>query len=177
MNDTTSTSRLRVFDHRRMARALQIALCCAGLVIGASGAFATPSAGFASTVVGPTAFEDLDVKLHGDALKVKIQTHGLADAYVVTNIVVPGGHSGWHTHPGPSLVSVKSGTATYYDGDDPRCTPHIIKQGEGFVDPGGGHLHLVRNETAENLELVAFQMIPLGAMRRIDVAHPGNCPF
>jgi quercetin dioxygenase-like cupin family protein len=48
-----------------------------------------------------------------------------ADVYVVTNTVLPGGNSGWHTHAGPSIVAVKSGTATVYDGDDPSCTPMI----------------------------------------------------
>ena len=29
--------------------------------------------------------------------------------------------TGWHTHPGPSLVIVTQGTVTEYDGDDPNC--------------------------------------------------------
>lgn len=97
-------------------------------------ALATPSSGFASTVFGPTLFDEIDLKTHTDGHKVMIKTWGSSDVYVVTNVVAPGGQSGWHTHPGPSLVSVKSGTATYYEGDDPTCTPRVVRAGEGFVD-------------------------------------------
>jgi quercetin dioxygenase-like cupin family protein len=153
-------------------------VCSVSGIISSSGtALATPNSGFFSTVVGPTRFDDIDVKTHTEDHKVQIKVKGLSDVYIVTNRVVPGGHSGWHTHPGPSVVSVKSGTATVYDGDDPTCTPQIYHAGTGFVDPGGGHVHLVRNEGSVDLELVAFQVIPLGAQRRIDAPSPGNCPF
>ena len=138
---------------------------------------ATPSSGFVSTTVGPTRFDKINVKTHTGDHKVSIKTKGFSDVYIVTNKVVPGGHSGWHTHPGPSVVSVKSGTATVYDGDDPNCTPQFYPAGTGFIDSGDGHVHLVRNEGDVELELVAFQIIPLGAQRRIDAASPGSCPF
>lgn len=138
---------------------------------------ATPNSGFNSTFVGPTRFDEIDIKTHIGDHKVRIKTKGISDVYIVTNKVVPGGHSGWHTHPGPSVVSVKSGTATVYDGDDPDCTPHFYPAGTGFIDSGDGHVHLVRNEGSVELELVAFQVIPLGAQRRIDASSPGYCPF
>jgi hypothetical protein len=47
----------------------------------------------------------------------------------------------------------------------------------GFVDPGGDHVHLLRNETSEEARTVAVQMIPAGAGRRIDAAGPPACPF
>ena len=94
------------------------------------------------------------------------------------NGITPGGYSGWHTHPGPSVVLVKSGIATVYDGDDPSCTPMVYPAGTGFVDPGDGHVHMVRNEGADTLITQAFQIIPAGEPRRIDVpTSPGNCPF
>jgi len=57
--------------------------------------------------------------------QVRISAKGVSDVYVTTNVVEPGGTSGWHTHPGPRVVVVKSGTATLYDGDDPTCTPQM----------------------------------------------------
>jgi mannose-6-phosphate isomerase-like protein (cupin superfamily) len=74
-------------------------------------------------------------------------------------------------------VTVKSGSATFYDGDDPTCTPRVVQAGEAVVDIGGGHVHMVRNEGSVQLELVAFQIVPQGAVRRIDMPDPGNCPF
>ncbi len=73
------------------------------------------------------------------------------------------------------MVLVKSGTATVYDGDDPNCMPVRYPAGTGFIDAGGGHM--VRNEGTEPLVTVAFQIIPTGALRRIDAASPGYCPF
>ena len=99
-----------------------------------------------------------------------------SDVYVVDNVILPGGNTGWHTHPGPSVVSVKSGTATVYMGDDGSCTPATHPAGTGFVEQTG-HVHIVRNEGSTPLELVAFQIVPTGAARRQDVADPGFCPF
>ena len=102
---------------------------------------------------------------------------GTSDVYAVRNTFDPGGSTGWHTHPGPSLVIVTLGTITAYDGDDPSCTPKVYTAGQGFVDPGGGHVHLLRNETNLHAETVAIQIIPNDASRRIDMPAPGNCPF
>ena len=66
--------------------------------------------------------------------------------YVQNNVWVPGGTSGWHTHPGHSLIIVTAGTVTTYEADDPECTPHAYTVGMGIVDPGGGHVHNIRNE-------------------------------
>jgi quercetin dioxygenase-like cupin family protein len=152
------------------------------IVLSSGAALATPAKDFVSVVVGPTDYGEIDIKFHSEpppsVLKIMFETEGLADVYNVTNTVKPGGHSGWHTHPGPTLITVSKGTATYYDGDDPTCTPHVVPAGQGFIDmPGNGHFHLVRNaEPNVVLELIAFQIIPAGEPRRIDVAAPSQCP-
>jgi len=143
-------------------------------------ASATPCKDFVSDVAR-SFFENIRVlggtDPEGEDAKVKIIAKEPSDVYVVNNTVAPGGYSGWHTHPGPSVVLVKSGTATVYDGDDPNCTPVRYAAGTGFIDAGGGHVHMVRNEGTEPLLTVAFQIIPMGALRRIDAASPGYCAF
>jgi len=52
-----------------------------------------------------------------------------------------------------------------------------VPAGSAFVDEGGGHVHLVRNEGSVPLATVAFQIIRAGGDRRIDVQSPGNCTF
>ena len=47
----------------------------------------------------------------------------------------------------------------------------------GFVDEGGDHVHVIRNEGSLEAQTVAVQLIPAGAMRRIDAAGNPNCPF
>ncbi len=105
------------------------------------------------------------------------QTKGLSDVYVQSNVWAPGGSTGWHTHPGHSLIVVTAGTVTDYEGHDPDCKPHVYKTGMAFVDPGGDHIHIVRNEGAVEAQTIAVQFIPADAARRIDVADPGNCHF
>jgi len=120
---------------------------------------------------------DRDWSRWWDQIRVKIISKDPSDVYVVTNTVAPGGYSGWHTHPGPSVVIVKSGTATLYDGDDPNCAPVTVPAGSGFIDPGDGHVHMLRNEGAEPLITIAFQVIPTGLARRIDAAASSYCAF
>lgn len=161
-------------------------------IIGWPGAaVATPGSQFNSETLVRSFFERIAVGTerhrdhrHGDgghadddAFKVKIKVRDPADVYVVRNRVPPGGHSGWHTHPGPSIVSVKAGTATVYSGDDPSCTGVTYPAGTGFIDEGGEHVHMVRNEGTVELEVIAFQIVPAGAERRIDAPDPGFCPF
>lgn len=162
--------------HRPNLRALIVATAIVTLGT-ASVALATQGSGITSTNISVGLFEAIDVKTHVDGHKVSIQTKGLSDVYVVSNVIVAGGHSGWHTHPGPSLITVKSGTITAYDGDDPTCSPTVYAAGEGFVDTGDGHVHILRNETGVAAETVAVQLLPHGSVRRIDVPAPGNCPF
>ena len=96
---------------------------------------------------------------------------------MVTSTIAPGGHTGWHTHAGPSLITVQAGTATAYEGDDPTCTPRVYAAGSGFIDQGDGHAHILRNEGDVELVTVAVQILPAGAERRIDTPDPGTCPF
>jgi quercetin dioxygenase-like cupin family protein len=88
-----------------------------------------------------------------------------------------GGTSGWHTHPGHSLITVTAGAVTAYEGDDPSCTPKVYTAGMTFVDPGGDHVHVLRNETAVEARTITVQLIPAGAARRIDAAGSAGCPF
>jgi quercetin dioxygenase-like cupin family protein len=146
------------------------AICAVG-ALAVSSAYATLGAGISTTIVsGPTRLEEVHVHSKSDVNDFEFKTNGLSDVYVVYNTIVPGGHTGWHSHPGPSIISVRSGTATEYHGDDPN-TPRVHTAGTTFVDEGD-HAHIVRNEGSTNLELVAFQVLPAGAPRRIDQPAP-----
>lgn len=148
-------------------------LSIGGLITLALGllAWATPSSGLTTTILsGPVDFADLKVKSESDKNEVEIEMKGDSDVYIVHNVIVPGGHTGWHAHPGISFVTVRAGTATEYSGDAPN-TPNVYAAGSGFVE-GAGHAHIIRNEGNVNLELVAFQIVPSGAARRIDVPQP-----
>jgi len=151
---------------------------------------ATGSSGQATTTYAKSLFDP--VKLRGFQLlpetdgqkgkwhipkfwSARIRTHGASDLYVVDNKFAPGGTSGWHSHPGPSLIFVVSGTITNYLADDPTCTGHAYSAGSGFTDPGGKSIHMLRNDGTVTAETIAVQFLPTGADRKIDEPDPGNC--
>jgi len=105
------------------------------------------------------------------------KTQGASDLYVQSNVWQVAGSTGWHSHPGHSLIIVTAGAVTNYESDDPECKPHVYTAGMSFVDSGGSHVHIIRNEGTGVATTVAVQLIPAGAMRRIDAATaPPNCP-
>ena len=167
---------------RKSIWALVLALI--GVALYAGNALATPSSGFTGTTLAKGTYGEIfshvqtqDPQFWNEV----IQTKGASDLYVQQNTWQPGGSTGWHTHPGPSFVIVTQGSVTTYDGDDPTCTPHVYTAGtanNAFIDPGGGHVHIIRNETDAVAQTIAVQLIPAGATRRQDVTPaPGNCPF
>ena len=107
---------------------------------------------------------------------LKTIVKGDSDVYIVQNTFPVGAHSGWHTHPGPSLVTVTAGTITAYEADAPNCTPTVYHAGESFTDLGCGDVHLLRNEGPVCAVTIAVQIIPAGQMRRLNADQPANCP-
>ena len=107
---------------------------------------------------------------------IKAMVKGDSDLYVTLNTWQAGGRTGWHTHPGPSLVTVIEGTITVYDSSDSTCTPKTYTVGQTFTDIGCGDIHNVVNNTSAEAQAVAVQIVPHGQMRRQDRPQPANCP-
>jgi quercetin dioxygenase-like cupin family protein len=101
---------------------------------------------------------------------------GDSDLYITKHTFPVGAHTGWHTHPGPSLITVVAGELTVYESDSPNCAPIVYHAGESFTDVGCGDIHLVRNEGTVPAMDVAVQIVPAGAARRIDADQPASCP-
>ncbi len=140
-------------------------------------ALATPPSGVHVTPLAPVAqFDEIHAKAKSGDWQAKIETKGVSDLHVVQVTIQPGGTLGWHKHLGPSFVIVKSGTATFYEADDPTCTPHVIPAGSSLFEPAG-LVHIVRNEGDVPLVNVVVQLIPTGEPRLITEPSPGNCPF
>ena len=100
---------------RRLLWVLLAAIMGAGAY--ATTLLATPSSGFTGTTLAVARFDDIDVKnftLPANFWRERLTTEGLSDLYVQSNVWVPGGSTGWHTHPGFSLILVTAGTVTAY---------------------------------------------------------------
>ena len=152
-------------------------MVAAAFVAGAVGAFAiktvraTPPQGFIATnLVGPATMGESDTMAQADDWKARLKTWGLSDVYVTHLRIEPGGHGGWHSHPGPSIIAVRSGTATFYDDCD-DFVRHTYLAGSAFVEDAGC-VHLLANEGDVDLEVIVVQIVPQGAPRRIDEPLP-----
>jgi hypothetical protein len=148
----------------------------AGIGVFAGSLLATPPSKVTPTEYGIGEFQSFGTAGRVGAWKAAMKITGASWLYVLSNRIAPGGSFGWHSHPGPSFVIVKSGTATVYLGADPTCRPHRIRAGKGFVDRGL-QVHAVRNEGKVDLVTVVVSFTPRGAIRRIDEPDPGHCTF
>jgi quercetin dioxygenase-like cupin family protein len=85
----------------------------------------------------------------------------------------PNSSTGWHTHPGKTLVTVMSGSFTVYHARD--CAPTVYEAGDAFVELPST-VHVGRNETGGTVELgVVFFGVPIGGSPRIDQPQPESC--
>jgi hypothetical protein len=157
-------------------------------------AWATPaSSGFKGTTLYFGTFNEFEVFNHATKKDLPAgfeghrwlslqKTEGQSDLYVQSNTWAPVSMSGvvastgWHTHPGHSLIIVTAGTLTEYHAD---CKPIVHVVGDTFVDPGEGEEHIIRNEsTTTQASNVAIQLVPhdpAKANRRIDAPAPEGC--
>lgn len=143
---------------------------------------ATPPVGATVDLLGgPISFVPFDVNVspidRSEQWDLKLSSKSPSDIYVLRNTLAPGGHLGWHTHPGPTMVSVIQGSVLLYDGTNPLCTFRRYNAGEGFTEISREHVHLLRNASTEvSAQVIAYHMLPEGQPRRIDEQKPTNCP-
>ena len=113
---------------------------------------------------------------HGKREVIHVRQAG--DTVMQQIVLGPGGHTGWHSHPGPAIALVKSGELTLYSADDPTCMGRPFGLGQAFVDSGQGHVHIARNLTNDPTEVwVTYLDVPPGGAPRIDAADPGTCRY
>ena len=160
MNSTTIRHALR---GPVLAVALAVAVAGTAFATGANGFHAGVLAH--GTLAGP-------VQLNMGVIKFQTK----ADIDVVTATVNLDAHasSGWHSHPGIVIVTVLSGTVTFYD-DLCVGTPHAA--GTTFIE-ANGVTGLARNESDATAQVYVTYLVPAGTPNsglRIDQLNPG-CP-
>src|SRR5437879_6672241 len=142
---------------------------------------ATPPSGLSFTLVGRATLPEFSVKRKIKALDWEMEMEAEQPVDLATQIVTfqPGGFSGWHTHPGPVFFTVRTGSLTVYEGNDPTCSPHVFTAGTGAVEAATNHdIHMVRYETGSVEGAVVTSIVHVGANPlRTDLPNPGNCPF
>ncbi|HEY5617078.1 MAG TPA: hypothetical protein VIK60_03995 [Vicinamibacterales bacterium] len=138
---------------------------------------ASPAVGVTPTLIGRGTYDPFKVDSSKDApfdFAAKAKT--ALDIVVRTHDYDAGGSTGWHTHPGPVFITVIQGSVTFYEADDPTCTPKVVYAGEGYVDTGRGHYG--RNETGGLAKDVTVILAPVGQPFRGELPAPSPyCGF
>ncbi|MCA1637979.1 MAG: hypothetical protein LC768_06530, partial [Acidobacteria bacterium] len=86
---------------------------------------------------------DLQLTIRGLTNEV-INVNNARETVMQQIVIAAGGNTGWHSHPGPVVVLIKSGQMSFYD---ENCTLRTYTAGQAFVDSGQGHVHIARNES------------------------------
>jgi hypothetical protein len=137
-------------------------------------AIASPASGVTPTLLARGTYDSFKVMSYPDGSGLfKAEAKEPIDVVVRRHDYAAGGSTGWHQHPYPVFVTVLSGQVTFYDYDDPTCSPHVVSAGQGYVDSGGGHIG--RNETGQPAADISVIMAPVAAPFRLELAAPG--PF
>ncbi len=154
---------------RKMRSALRSPLLALFLVaVFAGTAIATSASGFVGT---PLSRVTMSEPVHFNTGAVKFQTKAAVDVATATVTVAPGGTSGWHSHPGIVIVSVKTGSVTRYD---QTCAGTVHGAGTAFVETAGDGPGMVLNLSPTDVAvLYVTYVVPTGAALRIDEANPG----
>jgi hypothetical protein len=162
---------------RRNARVtLAIALGAGFLLVGV--AVATPGMGILSAPVHARGTLD-DRQIVNSKSGVHLKTKGSVDVATQQIVMAGGGSTGWHSHPGPVLVTVKSGALRLIYADDLTCRGTLYEAGESFIDRGDAVTHIARNESpTDPVEFWATYLVPgaPGTGFRNDVSPaPSSC--
>ena len=166
---------------KRMALVVVVTLTAALLVAGLAGAdeLDAPSEGFGAEVLAPhaTFSDDVAAKFRLQYDRGRTIVSNLprdASTVVVAKVTwAPGASSGWHTHPGPVIVSVVEGSVELTNARD--CVTHTYSAGEAFLDPGQGNVHIATN--VGNTDAVAYATflgVPDGAPAT-EWVEPADC--
>lgn len=138
---------------------------------------ASPPSGVTPTLLARGTYDAFKVKsAPGSPVEFKAKAKSPIDIVVRKHDYAVGGYTGWHSHPGPVFITVAQGALTYYEYDDPSCTPHVVTAGHGFVDNGRGHM--VRNESGQLAQDVSVIIAPVGGAFRGELDAPNPyCGF
>jgi quercetin dioxygenase-like cupin family protein len=146
---------------------LVLSLIVPALAVVAVGvALATPGEGTVGALLSRGSNLD-EVKVNTDTIKFK--TDGATDILVVTQTWQPGGHSGWHTHSGLVLFTLKSGEISVFD---ENCVATKVSAGQAFVEPVGEPMEVKNYGTVPAVAYFAI-VNALGAPGRDDAPNPG----
>lgn len=158
-----------------MNKLFVLPLIASGLAAGLV-TWASPPVGVTPTLIARGSYDPFKVKADDQGLGFQAKARYPIDVVVRTHDYAPQSSTGWHTHPGPVFITVVEGQVSFYEVDDPTCTPTVVSAGQGYVDTGHGHIG--RNETGQPARDVTVIIAPVGLPFRGELPAPGPyCGF
>jgi hypothetical protein len=138
---------------------------------------ASPPSGVTGTPISRGTYPAYHLKTGSTSpIDFEAKTKEQTDVVVQRHDYQPGATTGWHQHPGPVFITVTQGTLTFYERDDPTCSPNVVSAGQGYVDTGTGHIGF--NNTGQVASDVTIAIAPVGAPFRSELDAPGPyCDF
>jgi hypothetical protein len=153
-----------------------IGLFCTLVFAMCTTARAEPPTGVTPTLLGRATYSAFNLQADPRFLEFSVEAKRPVDIVVRTHDYAPGSSTGWHTHPGPVFITVLEGKVTFYERDDPTCTPKVVSKGEGYADTGHGHIG--RNESGVPAKDVTVIFAPVSLAFRGEIAAPApQCQF
>ena len=152
----------------RREAALFTTLACT--VVAPTLAFGTPPAGVVSNVIiaqGATLDRVKERADVGGSWGVQLEDKGQSEFFFQDLVVGPDGYTGWHSHPGILLITVKEGSVDFYDKD---CAKHTYAAGQSFTE--GAEPHAAMNRGTGNARLLVAYIVKKGEPRRIEASQP-----
>lgn len=161
-----------------MQNKMKVLLSAALAASSAAGlAVATPTVGAFNVIVLATGTSQQDIHAHGDLaipsmeedFAAVVATDGASNIIEQEVSFVPGGTTGWHTHPGVVLLTLTadSGPIEWYDS---HCGKTIYSAGDSWTE--GTKLHDVVNRSSIPAKFVVTYIVAQNVPKRTDEGAP-----
>jgi quercetin dioxygenase-like cupin family protein len=150
-------------------RTVLVALVAAGLVLSAVAvASADTPSGFLSVLIG-----------RGQANRsFEVHQRGGNDVAVNQNTIQPAGFSGWHSHPGITVIAAQSGQVRLFSERiaGGTCRVRTYTAGQLFLEHPQNEYNAVNTGADPAVVAATFFNVPHLGSSRIEQTNPGNCP-
>jgi quercetin dioxygenase-like cupin family protein len=166
--------RQRTQKELNMKERTKVLICAAAAAATIVGiAYATPIVNLASPLFS-VGQHPSDIKTHGVGqtpggqwVEVHLKSEGPSTMSTQDAAYSPGGHNGWHSHPGIVAVTLVSGSIQWFN---EKCEETDYTAGDSWTE--GSQLHYFRVAGAVGIHLTAFFITAQGAALRTDEPAP-----
>jgi quercetin dioxygenase-like cupin family protein len=143
-----------------------VAAACGAFLLGGGVVLAGPPIGFTATIISDGKIaKATEINANG----IKFSSHQNARVIVQVGDFVPGGTSGWHTHPGLTVVTVTDGSVINYV----ACREGVVyTKGQSFVEPPNTPGDVDNTSTTRAAHVMATLIVSDGMAPRTNVDAP-----